>query len=57
MLNGEKYSARSLQQFKIESGDDIDRQELEEDKANTLKDFNMRSPHIQKKRMDFGHGL
>lgn len=43
-------------ELKKESSEDIGRQELEEGKTSSVSDFLIKSPNIQKKRMDFGHG-
>ena len=48
--------AEVRQVVKVESSEDIGRQELEEGKTSSLSDFHIRSPNIKKKRMDFGHG-
>ena len=42
--------------FKKESSEDIGKQELEEGKTSLVSDFLTKSPNIQKKRTDFGHG-
>ena len=41
---------------KVESSEDIGRQELEEGKTSSVSDFIIRSPNIQKKKTDFGRG-
>ena len=40
----------------MESSDDFARSDMEEGKTSQIGDFTIRSPNIQKKRMDFGHG-
>ena len=42
--------------LKKESSEDFGKQELEEGKTGSVSDFLTKSPNIQKKRMDFGHG-
>lgn len=59
MLNGGKLGTnvkKPLKGTKMESSEDLGRQEIEEGKSSHLSEFSIRSPHIQKKRMDFGHG-
>ena len=42
---------------KMDSFEDIARQDLEEGKTSSVSDFIIRSPNIQKKKMDFGQGM
>lgn len=41
---------------KIESSDDFLKADIEEGKTSAIVDFAIKSPNIQKKRIDFGHG-
>lgn len=54
MLNGGKLVTNSKRPAKVDSSEEFLRQELEEGRASYMGDFNIRSPHIQKKQMEFG---
>ncbi len=41
---------------KIESSDDFLKADMEEGKTSAIGDFAIKSPNIQKKRIDFGQG-
>ena len=48
-------SKRKEEELKnVDSFDDFARQDLEEGKTSSVSDFIIRSPNIQKKKMDFG---
>ena len=61
MLNGvsggAKFARGPNQNIrKIESSDDFLKADMEEGKTSAIGDFAIKSPNIQKKRIDFGHG-
>ena len=57
MLNGGKKSSNLAQRslIQVESSEDLEKNEYEEGKAVSLVEMSLRSPHIYKKKMDFGH--
>jgi hypothetical protein len=54
--SGKTKAAGKGKIMKGESSEDIGRQEIEEGKSSVVGDFLSKSPNIQKKAMDFGHG-
>ena len=57
MGGGAKFMSRGQPQMrKMESADEFLRNDMEEGKTSMIGDFSIRSPNIQKKRIDFGHG-